>query len=459
MTVRVLGAIGAVCLAFAIACAGGTKSQKPAAAQPAVTQASAANSASGPTFSKDVAPILYKNCVTCHRPGEIAPMSLITYDDVKQYRSEIKEEVGAGHMPPWHANAPDGTFLNERRLSAADKNTIMKWADAGGPQGDPKDMPALPKFTEGWQLGQPDVILEMDKAFPVPAKGEIPYEYFYLPTNFKEPKWIKSIEVRPGVRAAVHHVLVFYRSEPDQQQPAVLRLNRAQMQTPPPVFGAAPPRAPMTAGERQRLISTYAPGTNPQVMPEGTALRLEANGAIELQMHYTAFGTAAEDKTKIGIIFDKNPAPREVRPQQFFNAQLQLAPGAKDVRVDADVSFVANTTLWGIFPHTHLRGTKWLYVLELADGTKKTILDVPGYDFHWQTYYMFKQPLEIPAGSKLVSSAWYDNSADNPANPDPKATVRWGDQTWDEMQYTGLMYSPALKPAAPAIGPAKPVRK
>jgi len=150
------------------------------------------------------------------------------------------------------------------------------------------------------------------------------------------------------------------------------------------------------------------------------------------------------------LIFAKEPA-REVRPTHFFNTQLELAPGAKDVRVDADISFVAPATVFGIFPHTHLRGTKWQYVLELPDGTKKTILDVPGYDFHWQTYYMFAKPLEIPAGAKLVSSAWYDNSADNPANPNPKATVKWGDQTWDEMQYTGLLFSPALKPATPAV--------
>jgi len=280
MTSRFVGAGAAVGLVFACAFAGVAQTQKAGGAQPV------------PTFSKDVAPILYKNCVTCHRQGEIAPMPLWTYDDVKQYRSEIKEQVAAGHMPPWHANAAPGTFMNERRLSAADKDTILRWADGGAPQGDPKDLPARPTFTDGWQLGQPDVVLEMEKAYSVPAKGEVPYEYFYIPTNFKEAKWIKSIEVRPGVRAAVHHVLVFYRSEPDQQQPAIIRRNALQMREPPPVgFGSAPPRAPMTAAERQRLIGTYAPGTNPQVMPEGTAMRLEPGGAIELQVHYTAFGT------------------------------------------------------------------------------------------------------------------------------------------------------------------------
>ena len=399
-----------------------------------------------PTFTKDVAPILYANCVTCHRPGEIGPMSLLTYEDARPYAQAILEEVGQGHMPPWHAEAPEGTFLNERRLSAADKNTLLKWAGGGAPKGNPADMPAAPLFAEGWQLGQPDAVFEMKEPYSVPASGEIAYEYFYLPTNFTEAKWVKSIEVRPGMRAAVHHVLVFYRSSPDQVQPTVIRRNAEQMrETSPPKFGNSPPKAPSTPTERQRLIGTYAPGTNPQVMPAGTALRLEPGGVIELQIHYTAFGEAVKDRTRVGITFAKEAAPREIRPTHFFNNTLVLPAGANDVKIDADVSFVADTTLWGIFPHTHLRGKKWQYVLELPDGTKKIVLDVPRYDFNWQTYYMFKEPLQIPAGSKLVASAWYDNSVTNKANPDPKVTVKWGDQTWEEMQYTGLLFSPAIR--------------
>jgi len=435
MTYRVFAATCAV--SFVAALAFVSAQQKPADTDRHV-----------PTFTKDVAPILYKNCVTCHRPGEIGPMPLLTWADARPYAQAILEEVGAGHMPPWHANAPEGTFTNERRLAPGDKDTLLKWAAGGAPQGDPKDMPAMPSFADGWQLGQPDAVFEMSESFPVPAKGTVAYEYFYLPTNFTEAKLVKSIEVRPGVRAAVHHVLVFYRSSPDRTQPTVIRRNAEQMkENTPPQFGPAPPRAPASQTERQRLIATYAPGTNPQVMPAGTALRLEPGGVIELQVHYTAFGEAVNDRTKVGIIFSKDPEPREVRPTHFFNAQLVLPAGEKDVRVDADVTFVADATVWGIFPHTHLRGTRWLYVLELPDGTKKTILDVPHYDFQWQTYYMFKEPLQIPAGSKLVSSAWYDNSAGNKSNPDPKVEVHWGDQTWEEMQYTGLLLSPAEKKA------------
>jgi mono/diheme cytochrome c family protein len=390
-----------------------------------------ATKAAVPTFTKDVAPILYANCVTCHRPGEIGPMSLLTYEDARPYAQAILEEVGQGHMPPWHAEAPEGTLL--------------KWAGGGAPKGNPADMPKVPVFAEGWQLGQPDAVFQMSEPYSVPASGTINYEYFYLPTNFTEPKWIQSIEVRPGVRAAVHHVLVFYRSSPDRTQPAVLSRNAEQNRTPAPLFGSSPPHPPATPTERQRLIASYAPGTNPQVMPAGTALRLEAGGSIEIQVHYTAFGEAVKDRTKVGLIFSKEADPREVRPAQFLNAQLELQAGAKDVKVDADLGFVADATIWGIFPHTHLRGTRWQYVLQLPDGTKKIVLDVPRYDFQWQTYYMFKEPLEVPKGSKLISSAWYDNSVTNKANPDPKVSVKWGDQTWEEMQYTGLLFSPAIK--------------
>jgi len=202
---------------------------------------------------------------------------------------------------------------------------------------------------------------------------------------------------------------------------------------------------------RPSLVATYAPGTNPQLMPAGTAVRLEAGGVIELQMHYTTNGTAASDRTRVGLFLSKEPSQRELRISQFLNGTLKLPAGASDVQVDADVSFAQDATLWGLFPHTHLRGKKWRYTLELPDGTRKVILDVPRYDFNWQTYYMFKEPLQIPRGAKIISSAWYDNSAKNPANPDPKVDVFWGDQTWEEMQYTGLIFSPVVPPKGPGL--------
>jgi hypothetical protein len=372
-------------------------------------------------------------------------MSLLTYDEARPWAKAIRDEVSEGHMPPWHADAPRGTFHNERLLTAEEKDTLVRWANGGAPKGDAKDLPPVPMFADGWAIGKPDVVLEMQEDYKVPAEGTIQYEYFYIPTNFTEPKYVQAIEVRPGNRAVVHHVLVYYRSKPDMQRTGVMRPNPALARMPPDTPGIHE-RPARTDLPPRRILATYAPGTNPQVMPAGTALRLEAGGVLELQMHYTTNGEAGTDRTKVGLVFSKEPAPREVRPSQFFNATFTLPAGASEVVVNADAEFLQDTTVWGIFPHTHLRGKKWEYTLVLPDGTKKTILSVPRYDFNWQTYYMFKEPLQVPKGARLVSTAWYDNSAANRANPDPKTDVRWGDQTWEEMQYTGILFSPSVPP-------------
>jgi len=397
-----------------------------------------------PTFARDVAPILYKNCTTCHRPGEIAPMSLLTYEDARPYARAIRDEVGEGHMPPWHADAPHGTFENERRLTDEEKKTLLDWVAGGAPRGNGKDLPPQPVYTEGWSVGKPDVVFEMAEDYKVPAEGTVAYEYFYIPTNFTEPKFVQSIEVRPGNRKVVHHVLVNYLMKPDMQRTPVLKTNPANMKLPPPVTGDREPNRP--EGMVSRLLGTYAPGTNPQVFRPGTALRLEPGGILELQMHYTTSGKPATDRTKVGLIFSKDPSPREIRPSAFYNASFVIPALSPDTSVPGEVEFVQDATVWGLFPHTHLRGKAWSYTLVLPDGTEKPILSVPHYDFNWQTYYMFKEPLQVPKGSKIISTAWYDNSHGNRSNPNANADVKWGDQTWEEMQYTGLLFSPAVPP-------------
>jgi hypothetical protein len=394
---------------------------------------------STPTFTRDVAPILYKNCVGCHRPGEIAPMSFLTYNDVRPWARGIRQAVTQGVMPPWHADAPDGTFENERRLTAAEKDVIARWAAAGSPQGDPKDLPAVPQLTEGWRIGKPDAVFEMEEEYAVPATGTIEYEYFYIPTKFTEAKWLQGIEVRAGNRELVHHVLVFYQAPPDGPRMApALKFNPDHMKLPKRTPGNRPARK---SDMPSRLIASYAPGTDPQIFRPGTALRLAPGGVLELQMHYTASGKAGTDRTRVGMIFAKEPPQHELRAGQFLNATLKIPAGAANHEVDTEVGFLQDVTLWGLFPHTHVRGKRWEYKLEMPDGTIKPLLSVPKYDFNWQTYYMFKEPLSIPKGARIISSAWYDNSDKNPSNPDPKADVLWGDQTWEEMQYTGLLYT------------------
>jgi mono/diheme cytochrome c family protein len=403
-----------------------------------------------PTYAKDVAPILFKNCTGCHRPGEIGPMSLLTYADVRPYASSIREEVEAGHMPPWHAEAPAGTFRNDRRLSDADRATLARWVDAGAPRGDDKDMPPRPTYTEGWTIGEPDAVFELPRTFDVPASGTIEYQYFEVPTNFTEDKWIQAVEIRPDARAVVHHILVYARepegSGPPRPRALVARRDQGTPEPPPPAPGSAP-RQQRRLGS---LIATMAPGWNATVFEPGTALQIRAGAVLTFQMHYTASGKAMTDRSSVGFVFADAPPSTEMRAGSFINGRFVIPAGDASHRVDAEVGFAEDVHVSGLFPHTHLRGIRWEYNLTYPDGRTEKILDVPAYDFNWQTYYMFAKPLAVPKGSKIVSSAWYDNSPKNPDNPDPKVDVRWGDQTWEEMQYTGIMYTVdgAPRPAA-----------
>ena len=392
-----------------------------------------------PTFTRDVAPILYKNCVSCHRPGDVAPMSLLTYAEARPWAKAIERQVRDGIMPPWYADAPHGTFANERRLTEADTQTILRWVAANAPQGEPADLPATPTFPDGWRIGKPDVVLSMAEDYAVPAKGTVAYEYFYLPANFAEAKWLRALEVRPGNRALVHQVLVYYQSPIEQGAGAqALRQPPEDARLPRGGLGSRTPQRQLPV---RRLIGTYAPGTDPQTFPVDTAMRLPAGGVLELQMHYTANGTAGTDRTQVGMIFAADAPREELRAGQFVNGRFTIPAGADNHRVDTEVTFQQDTTVWGLFPHTHVRGKRWEYVLALPDGTTRPLLSVPRYDFNWQTYYMFAQPLQLPKGARILSSAWYDNSAANRANPDSRVDVKWGDQTWEEMQYTGVLYS------------------
>ena len=403
--------------------------------------------ATAPVFSRDIAPVLYKNCASCHRAGEIAPMPLLTYEEVRPWAKSIREKVSLDQMPPWHSADPRGTFSNDRRLTDQDRDTIIRWASAGAPQGDPKDLPPMPQFAEGWEIGTPDLVLNISKPHEVPATGTIAYQYFSVPTNFTEDKWVQAIEVRPGTRSVVHHILVFSR------EPGATRM--------PPVFTSVVPdpkdiaaRRPGAAGNRGAaegipgtLIATTAPGTNAMTYRPGEAIRIRAGATLVFQIHYTANGKETTDQSGVGLIFAKQPPQVEIRNSAFTNGLLDLPPGAPDTKVDSAIEFNQDIHITAIFPHTHLRGKRWDYRMVYPDGRSQVVLTVPKYDFNWQTYYVFANPLAAPKGSRLEASAHYDNSPANPSNPDPKAEVKWGDQTWQEMQYTGITYSVDQQPA------------
>jgi len=394
--------------------------------------------AATPTFSKDVAPILFKNCVSCHRPGDIAPMSLITYENARPWAKSIREKVAVGSMPPWHATQAHGVFSNDRRLSDKDKDILIRWADGGAPKGDAKDLPPAPQIAEGWEIGTPDAIISMPKEFEVKESGTIAYQFFEAPTNFTEDKWIQAIEVRPGARSVVHHVLVFCR-EPGARRPP------AFSQTVPKLGGFGQGSSHGSASQEAALpgalIATTAPGTNAMIFKPGTAMRIKAGASFAFQVHYTANGTATKDRTSVGVIFAKHPPQQEIRNSAFVNPFFVIAPGADNQAVESAIEFNEDSHIWALFPHTHLRGKSWEYRLVYPDGRSEAVLSVPKYDFNWQTYYLFTKPLAVPKGSRIEATAHYDNSTANKWNPDPKIAVRWGPQTWEEMQYSGITYS------------------
>ena len=404
-----------------------------------------------PVFTKDVAPILYKNCTTCHRPGGLGPFSLLDYATAKENVDDIKDAVKSGFMPPWHAEAPHGTFLNDRRLSDVDKQTILRWVDAGAKKGDEKALPAKPVYTSSWEMGTPDAIVTMPEQYTVPASGTVEYQYFEAPTNFTEDKWVQSVEILPGAREVVHHVLVFARVPAPPVEAPASAAPVADSPAPKPLFVRKPqyaipdrPRLDTRNAPPQQmgsLIGTTAPGTNILTFPAGTALRIRAGTVLTFQMHYTAHGHEMNDRTSVGFRFATEIPEEEIRAGNFLNGAIVLPAGAKDVAVPSELEPTETVKIWALFPHTHLRGTRWQYTLEKPNGTKDVVLDVPRYDFNWQTYYFFAKPLEITAGSTLKSMAWYDNSATNKHNPDATIDVKWGDQTWEEMQYTGYLYS------------------
>src|SRR5271154_296913 len=408
----------------------------------------AAIAATAPTFSKDVAPILYKNCATCHRPGDIAPMSLLTYEQSRPWAKSIREKVSLGQMPPWHAAQAPGVFSNDRRLSDADKDTLVRWAAAGAPQGDPKDLPPSPKFTEGWEIGAPDVVLGMAKPYDVPASGTIAYQYFTIPTNFTEDKWVQAIEVRPGTRSVVHHVLVFSK-EPGAppRTPAYTAVLPRPLAVAQNANNADHPPSQQGPGT---LIATTAPGTNAMIFEPGSAVRVRAGATLTFQIHYTANGKPATDTTSVGMIFAKEPPQQEIRNGAFTNVFLKLPAGSNNQGVDSVIQFNQNVHVTALFPHTHVRGKSWEYRLVYPNGSSEVVLSVPKYDFNWQTYYVFSKPLAIPKGALLEATAHYDNSDANPSNPNPKIDVHWGEQTWQEMQYSGITYFVDEAPTQPA---------
>jgi hypothetical protein len=409
----------------------------------AVPSGAAAQAANAPTFAKDVAPILYKNCIVCHREGEVAPMSLVTYQEARPWSRAIKEKVVAREMPPWLADPRYGRFANDRRLAQADVDTIAAWVDAGAPLGNVADMPAVPEFPKGWAWGDPDAVIDMPIAYELPAEGEIPGLDFYTTTPFQEDVYIQAIQLLPGNTAVVHHAGAFVRKIPEG----------ASIVEGQPVKADGTPVASREilsldsqspASEGASKLVSYVPGRGWERYPEGTAKRFPLGWQVEFGMHYQVSGKPETDRTKLGLWFPDGPVTHEVlnpgaggrsttiaqgrelmgSGDEYDSRIPNIPPHADDWRIAAVMPFDQPATLYGFSPHMHLRGKTMTYSLTHPDGREEILLSVPKYDFNWQLYYDLAEPVKIPAGGKITAVSTYDNTVKNRYNPAPDKEAR-----------------------------------
>ncbi|MEO8026848.1 MAG: cytochrome c [Bryobacteraceae bacterium] len=425
----------------------------------AVASVSALTAAPSVTFHKDVEPLLQKHCQTCHHPGDIGPMSLMSYREARPWAKAIRSAILQKKMPPWFADPQIGHFANDRALPQSDIDVINAWVESGTREGDPKDAPKALDFTDGWHIGKPDAIVTVPKPFQVPATGTIPYQYLRIPTGFTEDKWVTGIEVRPSNRTVVHHINATTLS-PTSPFRKILKEGEYVA-----IDVEAGHRAQIAAGQEpamfgrdsdDELLEVYVPGTIAKPLKPGQARLIKAGSDIMLQMHYTTTtGTKAEDTTQVGFVFAGKPPAERVRGALVYNVHFTLPARDNNAKVQARAMLLNDTKLVAMLPHMHVRGKDFEYRAIYPTGETESLLKVSNYDFHWQINYYLAKPKLLPKGTIIECIGHYDNSPNNPDNPDPNVDVHYGEQTWEEM-LNGFM-EVAIDPVAKVpqvFGPA-----
>ncbi len=366
------------------------------------------------SYAEQIAPILRAQCTECHRPGGIGPWAMTGYKPIRGFAPMIREVLRTKRMPPWYADPHYGSFVGDRSLTVEQVRTVVHWIEAGAPRGDgPDPLESLAAPSSEWSLGEPDMVVEIP-AFDVPATGVVDYMYPQVPNPFNRDVWVRAIDIIPGDRTVVHHVLA----------------------------GVADPEAPRgrVFVEQLAAFGGYSPGRNAVPFPADTGVLLRANARLNFQMHYTPNGKAKRDVTRVAYYLHKDPPKHEIRLQFLMTSSLRIPPFAKAHTESVTHLFDRDVMLHSLMPHAHLRGRAAKFVARFPDGREEVLLSVPKYDFSWQTAYLFEEPRLLPAGTRIVFEMTWDNSAQNPANPDPSRTVPWGDQTWDEMNAGWIRY-------------------
>jgi hypothetical protein len=419
------------------------------------------------TFNKEIAPIFFKNCAQCHRPGETAPFSVLTYKDVRPWAKSIREKVLTREMPPWHADPHIGQWANDRRLTQKEIDTITAWVDQGAREGDAKDLPPQPEFIDGWTIGKPDLVLTMPEEFTLAASGPDEYRYFQIDPKFTEDKYVQMAEARPGNRKIVHHISVIIRPpEDDKPNPApkeqgheqrgeeTIRYNdgflkRTKMDAPVYDDGCSLPDG--GRGDRRDgggnegnapFLTGYTPGMTPTMLEPGMVKKIPAGSKILLEVHYSkTAGSVQKDRSSVALIFAKNPGEKELLTRGVFNGYFLIPPGAERHRATACWTTKEDIRIVNLMPHMHLRGVAMDIKAIYPDGRTEVLLSVPNYSFSWQTVYYAAKPIPIPKGTKIIATGYFDNSSKNKYNPDPTKAVRWGDPTYDEMMVSVVEYT------------------
>ncbi len=354
-------------------------------------------------------------------------MPFLTYQQTRPWARAIREAVLLKKMPPWFAEPGYGPFSNDRTLTKEEIDTLVRWADAGAPEGDPKDSLPLRHWIEDWNIPKPDQVLEMPTPFSLPASGDVEYQYIVVPTGFEQDKWVEMAELRPGNRAVVHHAVVYIR------EPGSTWLENARPGVPYVPPGRTPRESLLNGSTTSDILLVYAPGNVGEKWPQGFAKLVKAGSDLVFQMHYTPNGRALNDQTRVGLVFARTAPDRRVITLQLGNDRFVIPPGHPDYRVAAWGTLPNDAMLLSLFPHMHLRGKSFEYNLVEPGGRRRTLLRVSPYNFYWQLSYRLAQPLALPAGTELECVAYFDNSRNNPHNPDPDDAVRFGPQSWEEM--------------------------
>lgn len=396
-----------------------------------VSQESKPNS-SMVTYSEHVAPIIQSKCQACHRPNGIGPFELMSFEDANDWASSIREVITSGQMPPWNAEAPYGHFANDRSLTRKEYKTLLDWIDGGAKQGDSSKLPSPRTFSQDWEIGKPDLVLKMNKEIEIPAETPelgVPYKYIWAGKPFEKETWIQGAEIHPGATEVVHHVIAYI-------VPEGLEIDLVNDERPTDLLSEL--NSPLT--ECAHLVS-FVPGDNAFLLAEGMAKRIPKGSRIIFEMHYTPTGKRQIDRSELGLVFANTAPEHEVVSGGAINYWFSIPPGAPKHPVQARTErFKQDSVLLSMNPHMHYRGRSFKYELVERSGKRTLLLDVPRYNFDWQSTYWLADPIEVPKGSYIQCSATFDNSKENPFNPDPTVRVEWGEQTWQEMMLAGIEY-------------------